>query len=362
MAAPGATERLRLTPRSAVLAVGMFGLTLGFLAVLAASRRVLGWVVAAATIAGVVHPVAARLARRMPRGLAVLLVAVTALGSVGVAAWRIVDDVGDQTGRLREAAPEAARRVERGEGRLAELAREADLAERTQRFVEEVPERLRGGTPAEAFRAAATRGVAYLATVVLSIFLLLHGPALAAGAARQVHDPARRARLERVAGAAFSRGFAYVRGTIAMSLAAGGTAYVIAEAGDVPAPAPLALWVALWDVVPYVGAVIGAVPIVLLGGIGDPGRGVVLAVAFVAYESAETLLVQRRLERRSVRLGPFLTAAAAFAGLELYGLGGSLLAIVVVALAVAALAELAPPGSELAPPRADGAAPGAEGA
>ena len=343
MAAPGATERLRLTPRSAVLAVGMFGLTLGFLAMFAASRRVLGWLVAAATIAGVVQPVVARLSRRVPRGVAVLLVAALAVGSVGVVAWRIVDDVSDQTDRLRRAAPEAAERIERGDGRVAELAREAELSERTERFVEQVPERLRGGTPAEALRAAATRGVSYLATLVLSIFLLLHGPDLAAGAARQVHDPRRRALLERVAGAAFTRGFAYVRGTLAMALVAGATAYVIAEAGDVPAPAPLALWVALWDVVPYLGAVIGAVPIVLLGGIGDPGRGVVLALAFIAYEVVETLLVQRRLERRSVRLGPFLTAAAAFAGLELYGLGGALLAIVTAALAVAALAELAPP-------------------
>lgn len=343
MAAPGATERLRLTPRSAVLAVGMFGLTLGFLAMFAASRRVLGWLVAAATIAGVVQPVVARLSRRVPRGVAVLLVAALGVGSVGVVAWRIVDDVSDQTDRLRRAAPEAAERIERGDGRVAELAREAELAERTERFVEQVPERLRGGTPGEALRAAATRGVSYLATLVLSIFLLLHGPDLAAAAARQVHDPRRRALLERVAGAAFTRGFAYVRGTIAMALVAGATAYVIAEAGDVPAPAPLALWVALWDVVPYLGAVIGAVPIVLLGGIGDPGRGVVLALAFVAYEVVETLLVQRRLERRSVRLGPFLTAAAAFAGLELYGLGGALLAIVTAALTVAALAELAPP-------------------
>ena len=348
MAAPGATERLRLTPRSALIAVGMFGLTLGLLGMFAASRRVLGWLVAAATIAGVVHPLVARLARRMPRGVAVALVALAALASVGLVAWRTVDDVGDQTDRLRRAAPAAAQRVEGGDGRVAELAREAELAERTERFVEEVPERLRGGTPAQALRAAATRGVAYLATFVLSVFLLLHGPDLAAAAARQVHDPRRRAVIERVAAAAFDRGFTYVRGTIAMALAAGGVAYVIAEAADVPAPAPLALWVALWDVVPYLGAVIGAVPIVLLGGIGDPGRGVVLALAFVAYEVVETLLVQRRLERRAVRLGPFLTAAGAFAGLELYGLGGALLAIVVLAVGVAALAELAP--AEPAPP------------
>lgn len=342
MAAPGATERLRLTPRSALTAVAMFGLTLALLGLLAASRRVLGWVVAAATIAGLLHPVVAAVRRRMPRGVAVLVVVGTSLATVGVVAWQVVDDVRDQTDRLREAAPASARRIENGEGRVAELAREADLSVRAQRFVDEVPERLRGGTPGQALRSAATRGVAYLATFVLSIFFLLHGPDLARAASRQVHDPVVRARLERVAGATFRRGFGYARGTIAMAVGAGAFGYAVARAAGVPGAAPLGLWMALWDAIPYFGAVVGAVPIILLGGIGDPRQAVVLATVFVAYEGAETFLAQRRLERLTVRVGPFLTAAGAFAGVELYGLGGALLAVLAIALAVAALDELAP--------------------
>lgn len=342
MAAPGATERLRLTARSAVVAVALFGLTLGLLGLLAASRRVLGWVLAAATIAGLLHPLVNLVGRRVRRGLAVAVVVMATLATVGVVAYRVVDDVRDQTDRLRRAAPAAARRLEDDRGRLAELAREADLSQRTQRFVDEVPERLRGGTPAQALRSAATRGVAYLATFVLSIFFLLHGPDLARAAARQVHDPIRRARLEQVAGAAFRRGFGYARGTIAMALTAGATGYAVASTANVPGAAPLAVWMALWDAVPYVGAVVGALPIVLLAGAGNPERGLTVTAIFVAYQVAEALLVQRRLERRTVRVGPFLSAAGAFAGLELYGLGGALLAMLVVALAVAALDELAP--------------------
>jgi predicted PurR-regulated permease PerM len=340
--AQGATERLRLTPRSAVTAVVLFGLVLALLAVLAASRRVLGWVATAATLAGLLYPIVARLDRRMPRGAAVGLVALLTVALSGLVVYRVVDDIGDQTDRLRRAAPAAARRLENDEGRLAELAREADLAQRTQRFVDEVPERLRGGTPAQALRSAATRGVAYLATFVLTIFFLLHGPNLARAARRQVHDPTRRATLERVAQAAFHRGFGYARGTIAMALSAGTFGYLVASGADVPGAAPLGLWVALWDAVPYFGALLGALPIVLLGGIGNPERGMVLAAAFIAYQVAETFLAQRPLEARTVRVGPFLTAAGAFAGLELYGLGGALMAVLVICLTMAALDELVP--------------------
>lgn len=308
-----------------------------------AAQRVLGWLVVAAAVAGLLHPVVARLSRRVPRGLAVAIVAVLSVVGVAAATYRVVDDIADQTERLRRAAPEAARRIENDEGRFAELAREADLSQRAQRFVDEVPDRLRGGSPPEALRAAATRGVAYLTTGVLTLFLLIHGPALAAAAAQQVHDPRRRVTLQRVAGSAFTRGFGYARGTLATAAVAGLVAFGLASAAGVPGAAPLGLWVALWDVVPYLGALVGAVPVVVLGGVGNPGRGFALAAAFVLYELMETFVVQRRLERRTVRVGPFITTATGFAGLELYGLGGALVALLVVALAMAALDEMAPP-------------------
>ncbi|MDP9387524.1 MAG: AI-2E family transporter, partial [Actinomycetota bacterium] len=345
MAAPEATERLRLTPRSAVAAVALLGLTLAVLALLSASRRVLGWVAAAAAIAGLAWPAVARLGRHVPRGVAVAVVVLAGVGVAGVTTWRVVEGIGDETKRLRRAAPAAVRRIEQRDGRLAELAREARLAQRTRRFVEEVPERLRGGTPAEALRAAATRGVAYLATGVLSVFFLLHGPRLAASAADQVRDPRRRALLERAAAAAFARGFGYARGTVAMALAAGLFAYAVASVAHVPGAAPLGLWVALWDAVPYFGALVGAAPVVVLGGAQNPAQGLVLAAAFVGYELVETFVAQRRLERRTVHVGPFLTTAGGFAGLELYGLGGALFAILALALAMAALDELAPPAA-----------------
>jgi len=347
-------ERLRITPRSAVTAVALLGLMLLVLRLVEASQRVLGWILAAAGIAGLLHPVAARLGRRFPRGAAVGLVWLGGLVGLGLVGYGMVGGVVREMARLERAAPEAARRLEE-RGRFSELARDLRLSEGTRRFVREAPERLRGGTPAEALRSAATRGVAYLATAVLSLFFLLHGPGLAAAAARQVHDEDRRRRLERAATGAFGRGFGYARGTVAMAVTAGATAYALASAADVPGAAPLAVWVALWDVVPVIGSAVGALPIVVLAGVDDPNRGAALAVAFLAYQLVENLVLQPRLERRTVRLGPFLTVAGGFAGLELYGIGGALVTLLVVALLVAALDEMAgpdaPPAKAAAPAR-----------
>jgi predicted PurR-regulated permease PerM len=282
-----------------------------------------------------------RLARRIPRGLAVAVVAIGALATVGAVSYGAVDDVVEQTANLEEAAPRLAQEIEE-DSRFSAAASEFDLSERTEAFVRGVPERLRGGTPAEAIRSAATRGLSFLAVFVLTLFFLLHGPNLAAAAGRQIHDDQRRAQFEHVAGAVYHRAFGYARGTLVVAALAGVVAYALARIADVPGPAPLALWVVLWDAVPLVGAVIGALPIIVLAGVIEPVAGVLLLVAFVAYQVAEYLFLQRRLERRTLRLGPFLTAAAGFAGLELYGLTGALLAILAAAMVVVALDESSP--------------------
>ncbi|MDP9403032.1 MAG: AI-2E family transporter [Actinomycetota bacterium] len=356
MPARGAPGRLRITPRSAVLAVAMFGLTLVLLRVVVAAQRVLGWVLVAAAIAGLLHRLVARVARRLPRGLAVLAVVGGSAATVGVVGYGLVDALVTETARLQQAAPAAARRIERS-GRFAEVARDARLAERTERFLEELPEQLRGGTPAEAVRAATTRAVAYLATGVLSIFFLLHGGRLAAGAARQLPAGPAREGIERVALVTFRRGFGYARGSIAMSAGAGLVAYAVGRAAHVPGPVPLALWVALWDLVPIIGFAIGALPIVVLAGVGHTERGVAIAGVFLGYQLVEALVLQRRLERTTIRLGPFLTTAGGLAGLELYGIGGALVTVLLLALAVAALEELAPAEEEAADPVPRGGAP-----
>ena len=63
---------------------------------------------------------------------------------------------------------------------------------------------------------------------------------------------------------------------------------------------------------------------------------------FVVYEIVEGAMLRPRIERRTLRLGRFLTVVAAFGGLELYGLGGALLAILALAGSVALLEELTP--------------------
>jgi predicted PurR-regulated permease PerM len=318
----------------------MFGAMITILGILAASRRVVGWILVAAAVAGLLHPIVTALARHMRRGLAVLLVLLVVLGGTGAVVYGLVDDLARETRRLQQAAPERARRLEQSPT-FGKLAHDFKLEDKTRRFVDQIPERLRGGTPAEAILAAGSRGVAFLATTVLMVFFLLHGPRIARSGLRQIRDPTRRRDVGAAVAAIYRRSFGYASATLAMALAAGLASYDLARWAQVPGAAPLGIWVGLWDLVPSVGAFVGAGPIVGLAAVVSGERAAVLAVLFVAYQVVENLLVQRHVEATTLRLGPFVTLVAALVGFELSGVAGALVFVLGAAVAVAAAEELA---------------------
>lgn len=345
MAAPTSRPRLRISGRSIVAAVAIFALTLVLLRMFTAAGRVIGWMLVAATFAGLLHPMVSWLARRIPRGVASILIVLAAVAVTALVVRGLVEDVVGETERLRVTAREATTEIEQSK-QFGEFARSVRVQERIDGFIEQVPEQLAGGgTPADRFRAAATRGVAFLATTVLTLFLLLHGPRIGAAALQQIPDAERRAQLHRVALSAYRRAFGYARGTLIGALANGGLAYLLARNAEVNGAGALAVWVALWSVVPVAGSVIGALPIVLLGALEKPLYGVLLAIAFISVQAFEDLVWQPRLERRTLKLGPFLTVGSGLIGLELRGLPGALLAVLFAAVVVAVLDDLAPPAA-----------------
>lgn len=334
---------LRLTPLSVVRAVVMLGLTLAAIGVVASSQRVIGWLLAAIALAGLLHPVVERFDRRMPRPVALALVMVAALGIASTIAYAVVDDVVKQMHELQRALPSAAHDLERSNSQFGDAAREIKLEERARAFVQELPERLRGGSVQDSLRSAATRGVAFLATTVLTIFFLIYGPGLLSGAVEQLPER-RRGDVRRVGLSVYRRTWNYVAGSLAMSIAAGSLAYVCADILDLPGKAPLALWMGLLDPIPLVGVALGAVPLILLAGATSSWQATVLVAAvLLGWQAFEGLRLQQIVERDSLHVGPFVTVSVVMVGLVVYGIGGALVSLVVVIAIAALLDELAQP-------------------
>lgn len=307
--------------------------TTALVAMTSASLRVLGWMAAAGAMAALLDPLVTMLSKQMRRGVAVLITMLLVFGTVGGVAYMTVNDVVREIRVLQRAAPERAAALEESR-RFGSAARAFDLENRTRAAVNDIPERLRGGSSADAIRAAGTRGVAYLATTVMTVFLILNGRRLVNGALAQMEDEARRNKLRRVLKNGIERGVQYTTGSLGMAAIAGLAVSVVARLVDVPGPAPLGVWAALWDLVPVVGGVLGALPVAILAAATNTTTGALVLAGFLLYEVFEMTVLQKRLERSSVHVGPFLTLLVTSVGLELYGIGGALFAFFALSIAM----------------------------
>ncbi len=297
------------------------------------------WVLCAMAVAALVYPAVDWLAhfRYIPRGLAVLITFVIGLGSIGFLGYRIVNDVSDAMSSLQDAAPKRAAELERD----SDFFREIKLEERVTKLVDEIPTRLAGGEPTEALRTNATRGLAFTAGLILTIFFVLYGSRLIEGGLGFIENDAIRRRTDEVFRRGSHRALFFARVKLWEAVVEGFLAYSIARAANVPGPAALGVWVALWSLLPVAGVLIGALPIVVFAGAVSTTRAVAVGAAFVAIGIGDWL-VNRWLERRTVDVGSFVIVLAAFGGIELYGLSGALLFVLAAVFVVAILSEIGP--------------------
>jgi predicted PurR-regulated permease PerM len=358
LAPTGRPPRLRLRARSiAVGALAAVGVVVASWVVTRATR-VLGWVIAAAVLAALMNPVVEALARRMRRGFAVALVVLGVVVLVGVLAWAGVGDLQAGLSRLRTVAPEAAGDLEGSGSWIGDAAQEFELRDRVEELLDDLPARLAGGSPARAVQAAASRGIAMLITLVLTIFLIGHGPRLVRGALRQVPED-RRATLSVRLHHAYRKAWLYVSVQLVKAVLVALLVLGLARAVELPAPAVLGLVAGGASVVPKLGIALGALPVVLLAGVIHGGGTLLVAAGAVfGLQVADALVVARWLEPASVPVGPAISLAALLLGTSLYGVGGGAIAIVLAVFAVAVAAEHLPAVAEAATaaPPGDGAA------
>jgi predicted PurR-regulated permease PerM len=93
----------------------------------------------------------------------------------------------------------------------------------------------------------------------------------------------------------------------------------------------LAIWVAIADLIPLVGALVGAVPAVIVAYFDSLGTGIGTTIFFAAYQQIENYVVQPRVMRQAVNVSAAAVLLAALVGATLLGFVGALIAIPIAA-------------------------------
>lgn len=346
--------RVRLTARSALLIVATFVVATVAWNLLSAAHRTIGWVVASTVVALLLEPIVRTLERSMRRGLAIALTVLATVLVAGVVVAGVLTNVNQQVERLKEDLPEAATAVEQDPS-LGEAASDFELHRRVEDFVDQLDQRISQRAAAE---GALDTGPAYLVNVVLVMFLLVFGNQLGHGAKHQVSNEARRERYAAIVTEAITRGQHYILRSLALAAVVGTGTGLAAWALDLRAPAVLGVVMMAFALIPHVGVLLGAVPVLLLSAGFRPGvTTTLLAVAFVAVQAVSSLVVRRYIDAPTVRVGPAVIVIVALIGFEVYGFGGTFYGTALAVFAVAALETAtapptAPEADRLTVPRA----------
>ena len=95
----------------------------------------------------------------------------------------------------------------------------------------------------------------------------------------------------------------------------------------VPSPVVLALFVAVADLIPLVGATLGAAVCVIAAYLHSPTAGIVSIIFFVVYQQVENGVIYPWIMARKVNVNPLAILLSVLLAVELFGILGALLAV-----------------------------------
>jgi predicted PurR-regulated permease PerM len=301
-------------------------------------RTFIGWLVIALFLAAVLNPAVNWLQRRhrlIKRPVAIALtylgVLVVLLFVVGIFLPLLVDQINGLTKFINTAAqaPEGPAEYIKG------LAKENGFGGLLQRFDAQLADLRKqlGELLGNLFSATGQIAVgaagflAALATVLTLTFFLILGSEryvnAGVGLFAERHQPLVRRILGQAAGAVSG----YVTGNLAISLICGVTTFVVLLILGMPYAAPLALLVAVLDLIPLVGATLGGALLVIVGLFVEPWKAVVLLIFVLVYQQVESNFLQPMVYSQAVQLNGLVILIALLVGGQLLGIPGALLAI-----------------------------------
>jgi predicted PurR-regulated permease PerM len=229
-----------------------------------------------------------------------------------------------------------------GHGWIGQLARRLHV----QNWVTENAPKLQSlGTtlakPALSLGKGAASVVGTLLTIfALTLLLLLEGPKIRAALLGALSPP-RAERYARIAREINQSVTGYVFGDLLTSLIAGVVVFVTMAVLGLPFPLLWALWVALVDFLPMIGGALAGIPTVLFALAHSLTDGIVMAVAFIAYQQLENHVLNPVIMGRTVKVNPLVVLLSVLVGSSLGDwVGGTFGAFVAVLLSIPCAAAL----------------------
>lgn len=173
----------------------------------------------------------------------------------------------------------------------------------------------------------------FLAAIVFSIYILLdHDNLLDLGLTRISSDD-RRKRVKKLVVDLENKLGVWLLGQATVSAIAGIVMGIALSLFGVPFALPLAVFIALMDAIPSIGATIATIPVFIIALIANgPLTALLVVIIFIAYQQIENTFISPKIMGNAVGIKPVFILLIAVSFLILFGVWGALLAVPIVAI------------------------------
>lgn len=176
----------------------------------------------------------------------------------------------------------------------------------------------------------------FLTFLVLTFYMLTGGKQLGQNVVALIPDQALRKRIISIGTKISVRLGGWLRGQALMSLSIFTLTFILMTFFGIDYALTLALIAGITEVIPLVGAYIGAIPAVLVAFTQSPTKALIIALGFLIIQQFQGNVIGPQIMKRALGLPPIVVFVAVLIGGKLLGFVGVLLAAPVAA----AIAEI----------------------
>jgi predicted PurR-regulated permease PerM len=330
-------RRHRVPVRTIATAIAMVLVTVLLLLVIREVSRVLTWIVVAIFFSVALYPLVGWVDRHVTGGrralstLLVFLAIVVALGGL-ITAFAV--PLAREGTAFATQLPSIITDAKAGRGAVGGFLDRTNALNLVQDHQDQIKHYASGlTTPATGVLSGIAATFAGLVTIfVLSYLMVLEGPKVVSGSLNLIDRGDVRDRVRAVAADCAKSVTGYLSGNLLISAICGVIHYAALRVMGVPFAGLIALFVAIADLVPLVGATIGGLVALLAAAIHSVPALIVVAIVFVIYQQLENHVLQPLVFARTVNLNPLTVLVAILVAVELAGILGALLAIPVASI------------------------------
>lgn len=258
--------------------------------------------------------------RGVRRGLGLALILTSFLVVIGGLLALAVPLILSQVGEMLEQFPVLVERLQTGDGLVARIAGLVDIDGITEEATSD---------PATAFEVVGS--VAGFTFNVLTVLLVTPYFAMAMPGIRlwlvRLLRPQHREDFLGLLSESTDLMANFIVGNLVVSVIAGVVTWIGLTLIGVPYALALAAWVAITDLIPVLGAMLGAAAVAAVAFVDAPSTLIWAMLLLVVYQQIENFLIAPKVMNRAVDLNPATVIIALMVGGSLAGLIGALLAL-----------------------------------